>query len=581
MAGNCQSNPSRTIFCKAPYIIRILVISGAAAAAVIFTSIFRGFVDDLTLMLHGLFFLTVMAIIFSVHLLRRERAEVIRHKALSREKELLSMTLDGMGEGMIATCWQGRITLFNKMAEAITGWCRTDAIGKTFDEIYQRLDETTGGVREGLLEQVVTRAEPFTDFQNTVLVTKNGDRLLIEESFSVTRDLQGNLIGVAVLFRDVSSQRRSERETLQAEKLESLGILAGGIAHDFNNLLTAVLGNISLARMHVNPGSRIIEHLNAAEGASLRTRDLTQQLLTFARGGAPIKQMLAIGDLLADAAEVALRDSSVKMDLLLEKSLWQVEADPGQLIQVIHNLLINAGQAMPHGGSVEMRAENVRLGQENRLPCAPGNYVRITIKDQGIGISSENLPHIYDPYFTTKQKGSGLGLASSYSIIKRHGGYIDVDSKAGEGTTFILYLPSRGFAPEIKESEELSSGKGKILLMENDAMVRELTGELLGHLGYQVDFAGGGEEAIRCYRAALAANDPYRLVIMDPTVPNGKGAREAVHRILELDPAARVVVSSGHPRDPVMIDHQRYGFSGMLVKPYNIKELVQTINRLL
>jgi two-component system, cell cycle sensor histidine kinase and response regulator CckA len=547
----------------------------------IYTTIYPEVVDVVRLLIHGLFVLTVMGSLFYLHRLRRERVEGKHHKVLSHKEELLSMTFDSMGEGLIATCRQGRIVHFNMMAETITGWCRTDAVGKALEEIYQRLDETTGGVREGLLEQVVTRAEPVTDFQNAILVTRRGDRLLIEESLNATRDLQGNLIGVAVHFRDISNKCQSEREKLQAAKLESLGVLAGGIAHDFNNLLTAVLGNISLARLHVNPGSRIVEHLNAAERASLRTRDLTQQLLTFARGGAPIKQTLAIGELINDAAQSALWGSSVKMDLVLEKSLWQVEADPGQLNQVIQNLLTNAAQAMPQGGNVEIRAENVHIGQGSWLPCAPGNYVEISIKDQGIGIPPENLLHIYDPCFTTKQGGSGLGLASSYSIIKRHGGHISVDSRVGEGTTFVLYLPSRGFASKINASEELRSGKGKILLMDSDAMVQELAGELLGHLGYQVDFAGDGEEAIKCYRQTLAANDPYRLVIMDLAAPDDMGAREAVHWILELDPAARVVASGGFPRDPVMADYQRYGFSGILAKPYNIKELVQTINRLL
>jgi two-component system, cell cycle sensor histidine kinase and response regulator CckA len=499
------------------------------------------------------------------------------------DRELQGAILDGMGEAMIAACGEGRIILFNKMAETITGWRGEEALGRPLEEIYQSLDETARRPRTGLVADLLAPRLPPNPSKPVILIDKAGNRRSIEESCSPIRDREGSILGVAILFRDIGARLKLEQEALKTEKLKALALLAGGIAHDFNNLLTAVLGNISLAKLHADPRSRIVNNLAAAEKASLRTRDLTQQLLTFARGGAPIKELTALGELVKDAASSSLRGSEVELDLTLQRELRAVEVDQGQMRQVIDSLLLNAAQAMAGSGTVEVRVENIDVGEEEVLPLAPGAYVKITIKDNGRGISREHLPHIFDPYFTTSQQGSGLGLASSYSVVRRHCGHLGVESALGAGTTFAVYLPASRRQPAINPAttEASRSGEGRVLVMDDEAVIRETAGDLLGHLGYEVDFAVSGEEAIRKYEAAIRAGLPYRLVMMDLTVPGGMGGREAVRWLLDLDPAARVVVSSGFAGDPAMTDYERYGFSGALIKPYNLKELVRTINRLL
>mgnify|MGYP001118373578 CR=1 FL=1 len=512
----------------------------------------------------------------------RDISERYRAQAeLAREKELLDTTLRSIGDGVICTDLEGRVIIFNRMAEVLTGWQEKEALGRTLSEVFYRYHEESGKECFNPIGKIHETGKILT-IGPCVLVTRTGEKRLIMDSSAPISNQEG-FKGTVIVFRDITEQRKLEQEALRADKLESLGILAGGIAHDFNNLLTAVLGNLSLAKMHVDPRSNVINHLNAAEKASLRTRDLTQQLLTFARGGAPIKETTSIGDLIKDSAHFVLRGSNVRLQLSLAPDLWPVEVDPGQMNQVINNLIINSDQAMPEGGLIEVRAENVLIEGEDNLPLVAGRYVRVVIRDHGVGIPAVHLSNIFDPYFTTKQQGSGLGLASSYSIVKRHGGHIKVESEVGEGTTFTVYIPA-GQQPARKEApaeEETLEGHGKILVMDDDAMVRQLSGELLGHLGFEVDFATDGEEAVAMYREALEANAPYRLVIMDLTIPGGMGGKEAVRKVLELDPGAKALVSSGFAQDQVVAEYERYGFSGKLTKPYNIREVVRTISRLL
>jgi len=438
----------------------------------------------------------------------------------------------------------------------------------------------------------------------------DGEERTVETSAAAIT-YKGQPAALAVI-RDVSERKRMEEELIKAQKLESVGVLAGGIAHDFNNLLTAILGNISLARMYADPKDKMFERLTEAEKVSLRAKDLTQQLLTFAKGGAPVKRVTYIGELIKDSASFAVRGSNVRCEFSIPddpstssgqapstssgqapstgastelgegsgQALWWVEVDEGQMSQVINNVVINAQQAMPEGGIIKVRAENMTVGAgfKPAPTIEDGKYVKITIEDRGIGIPKEHLPKIFDPYFTTKQKGSGLGLATAYSIIKKHDGFITVESKVGVGTTFYIYLPaSQKEILRKEEGEKLLVGKGKILVMDDEKVVREVAGNMLDILGHEVEFASDGAEAIESYKIARESGQPFDVVILDLTVPGGMGGKEAIRKLLEIDPGVKAIVSSGYSNDPVMAEFRGYGFRGVIAKPYKIKELSEVL----
>lgn len=386
-----------------------------------------------------------------------------------------------------------------------------------------------------------------------------------------------------VLITDITARRKLEAELVKTQKLESLGTLAGGLAHDFNNLLTSVLGNIYLAKMDARPGDGIYERLDAAERASERARGLTQQLLTFSRGGAPLKVKISIREAMRDIASFALHGSKSNCEFSIPDDLWPIEADEGQLNQVISNIVMNADQAMPEGGTITVSCRNRTLKADSGLPLPPGNYVMISVADRGIGIPMENLGRIFDPYFTTKQKGSGLGLATAYSIIKRHNGHIAVESSEGRGTVFDVYLPATDCALPARPAtaETTRPGAGAILFMDDDEMVRDTAGKILTRLGYTVSFARDGAEAIAAYEQARAEERPFDAVIMDLTIPGGMGGKEAVKRLREIDPSVKTIVSSGYSDDPVMADYAEYGFSGVVSKPYTIGKLGEIIRKVL
>jgi len=387
-------------------------------------------------------------------------------------------------------------------------------------------------------------------------------------------------IHVIIDVRDITESQRLEEERLRSSKLESVGLLAGGIAHDFNNILTAVFANIGLAKILTSKRQNstnhtIVTRLATAEKACLRARDLTKQLLTFAKGGTPIKNMTTISHLITDTAEFALRGSNVRCEFHLPETLWPVEVDKGQISQVLQNLIINADQAMPEGGIITVRAENHKIDSTCSLPLQEGPFVMISVIDQGIGISAEHLTKIFDPYFSTKQTGSGLGLATTYSIMQRHEGHITVTSELGQGTTLTLYLPAmhQSYQPSQQEEQNLIQGTGRILVMDDEEGIRDILGAMLCHLGYEVTFASEGTEAINLYQQSLHQEQPYIATIMDLTIPGGMGGKETVQHFLSMNPHAVVLVSSGYSNDPVLANPKQFGFQGMIVKPYNLLDL--------
>ena len=476
---------------------------------------------------------------------------------------------------------QGECHYVSPNCQAVLGYVSSDMVGKSFfDFVYPK-------ERQALVESFHTNIGSLQEIDMTCrLQTKQGEWQWCESHVHPFRTSMGTVKAV-IVTRDITESKRVEEERLRATKLESVGLLAGGIAHDFNNILTSVFANIGLAKMLTakNPSSNtsVVERLSAAEKACLRARDLTKQLLTFAKGGAPIKSTTSIASIVSDTVEFALRGSSVRCHLHLPEYLWPVVVDEGQISQVLQNLIINAEQAMPKGGMLDVTVANDSIAAPSDLPLKPGNYVRVTVQDQGIGIPQDHLSKIFDPYFTTKQKGSGLGLATTYSIIKRHEGHITVSSALGEGSCFTLYLPASSIK-EISQKEtsnELICGKGRILVMDDEEEIQDVLGKMLEHLGFEVDFAGEGEKALRDYTQALQEKTPYVATILDLTIPGGMGGKETLRQIKALHPEAAVIVSSGYSNDPVMARFKEFGFSGVIAKPYNLQDLSKVLSQIL
>ncbi len=396
-------------------------------------------------------------------------------------------------------------------------------------------------------------------------------------------DKNGSIAGLAGVMIDITEQKKAEEERLRFSKLESLSTLAGGIAHDFNNILTAILGNIGLAMLDGKIEDRVQERLARAEQACLRAQSLSQQLLTFAKGGAPMIKSISIAKLLKESPILALSGSKSSHEVSIPDDLWSMEADEAQINQVISNLLINADQAMPRGGIIKIKAENCLVAAESNLLVPKGKYVKFTIADQGMGIPPKHLDQIFDPYFSTKQKGNGLGLATAYSIIKNHSGHIQVESELGVGATFHIYLPAtdKEVRADELETAKPTMGQGKVLVMDDEEMVREVLGGMLSRLGYEVDFASDGSQALEKFVQAQEANQAFAAVILDLTIPGGMGGKETIQGLLKIDPQVKAIVSSGYSDDPIMADFQKYGFSEVIAKPYRVAELSQILQKVI
>lgn len=501
--------------------------------------------------------------------------EVARRTAqLSQSEEKYRALMNNASEGIMLADMAGNLLEANKKMLEMVDYSLEELLKLKIPQIIPpaELPRSQGVIAELLASGAVAVADA---------------RLLCQDGRIIPIDLTASLVRYAgktviqAILRDISDRKKMEEERLLLSKLESLGLLAGGIAHDFNNILTAILGNISLARMETGQGQAptrfCLQRMEEAEKACLRARALAGQLLSFAKGGLPIKKPTAVPALLQESVNLALSGSKVRSQLILPEDLWLVEVDEAQISQVFNNLLINADQAMPAGGTITVRAENVMVGDE--LTLEKGDYVRITISDQGVGIPPHYLHKIFDPYFTTKQKGSGLGLATSYSIIRNNAGYISVESESGVGTTFSVYLPATHAAepaPKIAVSAPLP-GQGRILVMDDEEMVREILSNMLGKLGYEPVCAVDGEEAIRLYQEARASGRPFTAAIFDLTVPGGMGGKEAIRRLLAIDPRIKALVSSGYSEDPIMAEFRNSGFQGVISKPYRIMELSQAL----
>jgi signal transduction histidine kinase/CheY-like chemotaxis protein len=381
---------------------------------------------------------------------------------------------------------------------------------------------------------------------------------------------------------DITNERRLAEEMTKAEKLESVGVLAGGIAHDFNNLLTGILGNISLARADIGDsdnGYSIGELLEQAEDAAMRARSLTQQLLTFSRGGAPVTAVTSIQSLLKECSEFVLAGTGARCRFDLTDDLGLVEVDEGQLSQVVANLVLNADQAMSGGGEVLISARNVSLESDNRLPLPAGHYVRISVRDRGVGIPPENIGRIFDPFFTTREFGRGLGLTTSFTIVRKHGGHLGVESQPGHGSTFHVYLPVSTTETEVAPRRAVTPprGTGNILVVDDEEAVRNVAEITLTKLGYQVTATASGEEAVEVLRQVNAHGGSFDVTVVDLTMPGGIDGVETFRRMRAIDPTLCGIVSSGYANSSVMSSYRDYGFSAAIDKPYTFTRLADAV----
>jgi len=505
---------------------------------------------------------------------------------IAAEKESLAVTLRAIGDGVITCDVDGKVIMMNSEAEKLTGWTLQEAIGQPLKSVFDvtvdlaaQAKAQKSGYRSEAQSILVTLPETVT------LTSRDGIERVIEQVGSPIRE-KNEISGVVLVFRDITERQRSEAERRKAETLEQLGLLAGGIAHDFNNLLTAIIGNISLASLLLPPDDEMATRLDDAKNASMRARDLAQQLLTFARGGAPIKKAASITKLIQDTVSFSLRGSRNRSVFGFDDDVAPAEIDAGQISQVIANLVVNADQAMPNGGTIYVSCDNFCYDVNDVLipDLAPGDYVRVRIRDEGVGIPEKYLKRIFDPYFTTKPKGNGLGLATAYSIIKNHNGLMTVESRVHLGSTFTIYLPAA-----IEQEEEIPieapakltpelSGTGRVLVVDDEDAIRDLVEFTLTRLGYEVSQAATALQGVELYQEKLRVGKRFDLVILDLTLPGGMGGKEALKKLLEIDPTVNAIVSSGYATDATMSRYQDFGFRGCIAKPYEAAELGKIVH---
>jgi len=501
---------------------------------------------------------------------KRKRAEEDLRESQKYAQSLIHSSLDMI----IAVDRDRNIIEFNKAAQETFGYSQEEAIGKDIAILYS--DPEQGSK----INDAVRKTGQFTG--EVVNRRRNGSVFPSFVSASVLRDAKDRFIGVMGISRDITKREQMKDELVRVQSLDAIGVLAGGIAHDFNNILTGILGNISLAKIYTEP-DRISERLTEADRACVKARELVQHLLTFSKGGAPIKKVASVARLLRGSVAFALSGSNVKCEFSISDDLWPAEIDEAQINQVMNNVIINADQAMPDGGKIEVSASNLNI-EENAPGLQPGPYIKLSIADQGIGISEEHMQKIFDLFFTTKKRGRGLGLATTYSIVKKHNGHIAVESRIGMGTTFHIYLPaSPEESPVQKEEAEGRpiKGEGRILVMDDEKHIRDLAAEMLYSIGYRVTTTIDGNEALDLYKEAMDSGQSYDAVIIDLTIPGGMGGKETIRNLLKIDPEAKAIVSSGYSNDPIMADSREYGFKGVIAKPYKVKQLSKVLHEVI
>ena len=504
----------------------------------------------------------------------RKRSEA----AIAEEKERLAVTLRSIGDGVITVNRRQEILLINKVAESMLGVRQPDVVGKIFDEMVCLLDSKTRNPIKGLMDRVVEKGD-IIELREGLLVSSDGIQRLISDSVAPIRDIHSDIIGAVLVFRDISDKRKMEEELIKKQKLDSLGLLAGGIAHDFNNILAVIVTQVAIAKLNPELDEAVKQVLDDIEGEALRARTLTQQLMTFSKGGAPVKKLASLKDIIIESSKFALHGSNILCEFSIPDDLWVVEVDRGQINQVIQNIVLNAQQAMPDGGTIYVAGNNVSFPEPfQTLPA--GAYVRLDISDSGEGIDPDIMEKIFDPYFTTKPSGTGLGLATVFSIVKRHGGLITVESEPEDGTLFSIYLPAYRHVNIEGSGEQAVSalyGQEKILLMDDEDALRDSMANLLTSYGYDVHTVSNGEDAIQKFQKEKIGKRPFDLVILDLTIKGGLGGKETVRKLRDLCSEVKIFAASGYSQDPILANYQDYGFNGIIAKPFTMDELIHTI----
>jgi len=502
---------------------------------------------------------------------------VIKRKDTEEQLKLIRYSIDNASESTMLLSLSGEILFANQSTFKNLEYAKEELSSINWSKIVSEM------TKEKMKNFIESLKEKKTIKFESLYRKKDGSTYPVD--ILANYQIFGKKEYIFVFAHDITEQKKMEEERQKIEKLESIGILAGGIAHDFNNFLSGIIGNISLAILESKDNDEVVNILNEAKEATDMAKNLTKQLLTFSSGGAPVKEETSISNIIKETAEFNLRGSNVKCFYSFPDDIRKVQADKNQISQVISNLIINADQSMPEGGLIKISLENVVITEDSTLPLEEGKYIKLTIEDKGLGIAKKHLSKIFDPYFTTKQKGSGLGLATTYSIIEKHNGYITVESKLGAGTTFYIYLPATTAeaGAKIEEAEEIQSKKveGKILLMDDEKIVRRALERMLEKMGYQTELATNGEEALEKYKEAMDEGNSFYAVILDLTIPGGMGAKETIKKLLELDPEVKAIVSSGYPNDPVISNYRDHGFKSYVIKPFDEKELSAALTKLL
>lgn len=496
---------------------------------------------------------------------------------LQKETARIQAILVSIADGIVVTDEQGIITSINAAALKLFG-LHNDVIGKPFKEHCTIYNAKTDMPYQDPVTQVLSSEKPVSLYRDTI-IRNNGDIYhthIICTPLYVANKIDGCIVGI----RDITDLVRYEGELIKTAKYESLSIFAGGIAHDFNNMLGAILGNISIIEQLSPDNERITKATNRAQKAVMKARDLTTQLLAFSKGGAPVKTSTSLVNIIKDTAEFVMSGSPIQCNFEFEDNLPNALVDPTQISQVIHNIILNARQAIKGQGTITITVKNATLVNPN-LPVK-GNVIEISIRDTGEGIPSEIMPYIFDPFFTTREGGHGLGLSIAYSIVKKHDGHITVESSK-EGTLFTIYLPV-ALTDEIKDNEVTdfccTPSESHILIMDDDALIAESLYEMLSLQGCTAVIATNGDDAIEAFAQAKNRNSPFTVAILDLTIKGGRGGVEIVDELRKHSPSCKFIATTGYTNEPIIANFREYGFDAILRKPYTMDELIRLLSQL-
>ncbi|MFH2058598.1 MAG: ATP-binding protein [Pseudomonadota bacterium] len=530
--------------------------------------------------LSGLIIISIILFLLIKHIKKIDLGKQDVEKALLTSEKKYKSIVENIQIGFARSTpgEQGQYIEVNSYFAQMLGYSKAELIKMPVADLYEDKNK-----RKEFSDKISEM--DFVKNEEVVFRKKNGDVITISVTGQTIRDENSKIIFFDLILEDITDKKFHLNESIKSEKLSSIGILAGGIAHDFNNILTGLYGNIALAKLELDSDSEAALLILDAEQSMLKATDLTQQLLIFAKGGDPIKETISIGQTIKDTAKFNLSGSNIKLETHFDEQLWPVNADKGQINQVISNLVINARHAMPDGGHLTITGTNIELKNNEIASLVKGNYVKIIVQDDGIGIPNECLSRIFDPYYTTKHAGSGMGLATSFSIIKKHQGWITATSNPGKGAVFHIFLPADTTKEDImlleRDVGDSNVASANILIMDDDDQVCIIAQKMITRFGYQSFIVHDGKQAIEAYQQAINNAVAYDLVLMDLTIPGGMGGKDAILKILDIDPDAKAVVISGYSNDPVLANYQDYGFKGMLVKPFKISELKEVLEKAL